>query len=394
VVRIWTQSNVARARVNSEDRSIDTADMNGTLLGGDDQSPAPATPPNRGAIPWRHMFAAAFVLVTVLAGVAIIFATAQILLYVAIAGFIAVVLAHPVAVVQARLGDRRGLASAVVILATTLLLIGLVAVFLFPLRHQISQILSDLPGTMRSAARGRGPLGPIVRKLHLETLVHDHERDLAQWATDIDKSSFAYVRAAVETAIVAVTVMIIAFFLLTQTQTLAATVLTVVPYHRREFVRSIARDCGAAISGYMTGNLAVSAIAGVTSFVALLAARVPNAAALAAWIAFTDLIPLVGATLGAIAVVVAAFLHSTQAGVILLVFFVVYQQIENNVLQPAIMRRTVHINPLAVLLSVIIGVKLIGYWGALFAIPIAGITQIVARAFWQEHQREGLIVAD
>ena len=102
----------------------------------------------------------------------------------------------------------------------------------------------------------------------------------------------------------------------------------------------------------------------------------------ALWIAFADLIPLVGATLGAIAAVIAAFFVSPTAGIVALIFFVVYQQVENSVLQTVIMARTVRVNPLVVLLSVLIGVELFGFIGALLAVPIAGATSVILKEMW------------
>ena len=109
----------------------------------------------------------------------------------------------------------------------------------------------------------------------------------------------------------------------------------------------------------------------------------PFANVLAVWVGFADLIPLVGATLGAVPAVFVAFLHSTGAGIATLIFFIVYQQFENHVLQPMVMSRTVNLNPLLVLLTVLVGVELAGFVGALLAIPAAGVLQVVVRDLWE-----------
>jgi predicted PurR-regulated permease PerM len=109
---------------------------------------------------------------------------------------------------------------------------------------------------------------------------------------------------------------------------------------------------------------------------------VPFRGVLSLWVGFADLIPLVGATLGAAPVVLIAFLHSTWAGIGSIIFFIVYQQFENHVLQVTIMARTVQLNPLAVLVSVLVGVELFGILGALLAIPAAGALQVVGRDIW------------
>jgi predicted PurR-regulated permease PerM len=111
----------------------------------------------------------------------------------------------------------------------------------------------------------------------------------------------------------------------------------------------------------------------------LLIMGVPYAVALGLLVAFLDLIPLAGATIAGIIVAVVSFLHSIPAGIVVVVFFVVYQQIENHFLQPVIYGRTVQLSPLAVLVSVLVGAELAGILGALAAIPVAGAIQVVVR---------------
>ena len=113
---------------------------------------------------------------------------------------------------------------------------------------------------------------------------------------------------------------------------------------------------------------------------------VPFAGLIALFVAIADLIPLVGATLGAIVAATAGFIHSVPAGIAVIVFFVVYQQLENHLLQPMIFSRTVKLNPLAVFVAILLGVELAGILGALLAIPVAGIIQVVLRDVW-DHRR-------
>jgi predicted PurR-regulated permease PerM len=103
----------------------------------------------------------------------------------------------------------------------------------------------------------------------------------------------------------------------------------------------------------------------------------PYAFLLALWVGIADLIPLVGATLGALPAIIVGFLHSTPAGIVMVVFFVVYQQFENHLLQPIVYGRTIRLNPFLVLLAVIVGVELAGFLGALLALPVAGVIQVV-----------------
>jgi predicted PurR-regulated permease PerM len=150
--------------------------------------------------------------------------------------------------------------------------------------------------------------------------------------------------------------------------------------------REIADDIYHLVGRYVNGNLLISLIAGTATTIVLLALGVPFALALGLIVAILDLIPLAGATLGAIVVTLVALSHSVTAAIIVLVFYIVYQQIENHLLQPLIYGRTVRLSPLAILLSVLIGSQVAGVIGALAAIPVGGTIQILLE-HWQKSRR-------
>jgi predicted PurR-regulated permease PerM len=154
----------------------------------------------------------------------------------------------------------------------------------------------------------------------------------------------------------------------------------------RPRVRAVSADCAKSITGYLSGNLLISVICGVLTYVVLLVMGVPFAGLIALFVAVADLIPLVGATLGAIVAVVAAAVHSVPALIVVAVFFLLYQQLENHLLQPVILARTVKLNPLTVLIAILVAVELAGVLGAFLAIPVAGMGQVIARDLW-DHRR-------
>jgi predicted PurR-regulated permease PerM len=135
------------------------------------------------------------------------------------------------------------------------------------------------------------------------------------------------------------------------------------------------------VGGYVTGNLLISVIAGVSTGIVLLIVGVPYAVALGLIVAILDLVPLAGATIAGIIIAIVAFLHSIVAGIVVVAYFIVYQQVENHVLQPVVYGRTVQLSPLAVLISVLIGAELAGVLGALAAIPVAGTLQVLLADF-------------
>ena len=158
------------------------------------------------------------------------------------------------------------------------------------------------------------------------------------------------------------------------------------PEESRPRWRQVGHDVYRTVGGYVTGNLLISLIAGVSSGLLLWIVGVPYAVALGLVVALLDLIPLAGATIAAILVVLVAIAASgVTAAIIVAVFFLVYQQLENHVIQPLVYGRTVQLSPLAVLVSVLIGAQIAGVLGALAAIPVAGAVQVLL-VDWRRHR--------
>ncbi len=345
-------------------------------------------------VPWRTIVGAVGVVVATYILILLLLAAARVLIWVAVAGFMAIVLAPLVRRLDHRLGDRRSLATGLVVLATLLVLIGVVTLFVMPVRTQLVDIITDLPGAVHDAANGRGPVGNIVQKLHIENYVKDNEAKLARAADRLSDSSFQAAQAVATAAFAFITVTLLTFLFLSQSAAIARAAQNLIPYRRRTSAQRIASDAAAAVSGYVIGNLIISLIAGIAAFGCLAALGVPSPVVLALFVAVADLIPMVGATLGAAVCVIAAYLHSPTAGLISLIFFVVYQQVENGVLYPWIMSRKLHVNPLGILLSVLLAVEVFGILGALLAVPVSGALQVIVTAVRQERQREQLVLPD
>jgi predicted PurR-regulated permease PerM len=345
-----------------------------------------------GAVPWRTIAATIASVSAVALLILIVVSALRIVALVVVAGFLAVVLNPLVRRVEGRVRGRRGLATAFVLFTTLAAAVGLLTIFTVPVRAELTRAITDLPGTASAAVEGRGPIGRTIGRLHLETIVRDNKDSLDRAVERLQSSSLGIARTIVVGFLTAVTIFVLTFLFLSQSKALATAALSFIPSDRRRTVARVADEAAAAISGYMIGNLIISVVAGASAFAVLLALRVPSAIVLALWVAFADLIPLVGATIGAVVAVLAAFLHSPTAGIVALVFFVVYQQFENSVLQVQVMARTVHVNPLVVLLSVLVGVELFGFLGALLAIPVAGAIQVVGKAVARERRRRRLVL--
>jgi predicted PurR-regulated permease PerM len=345
-------------------------------------------------VPWRTIIATVGVVLLTYLLIVVLLAVARILMWIAVGGFMAVVLAPLVGRVDRRLGGRRTLATGVVVLSTLVVTVGVIALFVMPVRTQLVNIITDLPGTVHDAANGKGPVGHIVQRLHIESYVKSNEAKLARAAARLSDSKFEAAQAVASATFAFVTITLITFLFLSQAAAMGRTAMNIIPRRRRAPAQRIATDAAAAVSGYVIGNLIISVIAGVAAFVCLLALGVPSPVVLALFVAVADLIPLVGATLGAVVCVIAAYLHTPTAGVISIIFFVVYQQVENGLIYPWIMARKVNVNPLVILLSVLLAVELFGVVGALLAVPVSGALQVMGIAVRQERAREQFVLPD
>jgi predicted PurR-regulated permease PerM len=171
----------------------------------------------------------------------------------------------------------------------------------------------------------------------------------------------------------------IAFLLILHGNAYAQSALSLLPASHADRWRRIAPQIYAAVSGYVLGNLAISFIAGSCAWIAMTVLGIPFAVPLAIVVGFFDLLPMVGATLGAIIVALVALLVSPLIAVVWLLYVFAYQQAENYLIQPLVYRRSVHVSPLATIVAVLVGGTLLGLLGALLAIPAAAAIQLVVQ---------------
>jgi predicted PurR-regulated permease PerM len=159
------------------------------------------------------------------------------------------------------------------------------------------------------------------------------------------------------------------------------------PRHREDFLYVI-NEATDLMANFIVGNLVISLIAGVVTYVGLSLIGVPYALALAAWVAITDLIPILGALLGAAGVAAVAFFSGTGPLVASVLLLVVYQLVENYVIAPRVMNRAVDLNPATVIISLMVGGSLAGLAGALLALPIAALGKILVQEYFVKERLE------
>jgi predicted PurR-regulated permease PerM len=315
----------------------------------------------------------------------------HIITLIVVALFMAIVLAPSVDFLVRRARFRRGLAVLSVFLVALIAFAGLTFAFVHPIVKQSRSFVDDFPTFVEDAKAGRGRVGELVKRYKLDDFVEKNQNKLEDARKQLGKRAVPLASTVASSAAATVTVLVLAILMLIAGPGIQSGALELIDDPTlRERIRRIAHDAGLAMTRYMAGNLIISIIAGFATYIALLATGTPFKEVLALWVAFADLIPLVGATLGAVPTILVAFLHSTTAGIVVLIFFILYQQFENHVLQVTIMARSVKLNPLAVLVSVLVGVESFGILGALLAIPVAGMIQVVLVDLISEHRRKRL----
>jgi predicted PurR-regulated permease PerM len=310
----------------------------------------------------------------------------QVLAWIFIALFLALALNPAVDRLEVRV-KRRGLATGIVFIAA-LIGIGLIGWLFIPiLVDQVNNFAQKVPDYLDDITKGRGRLGFLQEKYHLVDKARKALREGgASQLFGLSGTALAVAKGVVTAVVATLTIAFLTFFMLLEGKNWLDRFFSLLRPESRRRWRAVGHDIYRTVGGYVTGNLLISVIAGTLTAIVLRIMGVPYAIALGLVVAILDLIPLAGATIAAIIVGSVAFLHSIPAGIVVVTFFLVYQQVENHVLQPVVYGRTVQLSPLAVLISVLIGAELAGVLGALAAIPVAGTLQVILLD-WLRHRR-------
>jgi predicted PurR-regulated permease PerM len=321
----------------------------------------------------------------------VLWVTRDVVIWVAIALFLAMALNPAVDWLQSRGIHRRGVAVGIVFVSSVLAVIAVGALFVPTLVREVNDFAAAVPDYVDDLTKGRGRLGFLERDYQIVEKVREAiEKSGASGVLGLSSTALAVTKSVVSAVVAVLTIAFLTLFMLIEGPAWVERLYALLPEGSQPRWRQVGRDVYRTVGGYVTGNLAISFVAGVASTTVLLILGVPYAVALGLLVAILDLIPLAGATIAAVIVSTVGFLHSLTAGVVLIVFFVLYQQFENQVLQPLVYGRTVRLSPLVVLIAVLMGAKLAGVIGALGAIPIAGTIQVILLD-WLAHRRQRLV---
>jgi predicted PurR-regulated permease PerM len=304
----------------------------------------------------------------------------HIITWILVAIFLALAL-NPAVEKFERRGMRRGYASATVFLLALAAIVGLGFLVLPPLVRQVTDFIQAVPDLVDDLVAGRGALGFLQRDYHIVDRIRAAIEDNGVGGVlGVTAPAIAVAQSLFSVIIGSVAIAFLTYFMLLDGPRMVERFYAVLPESARPRWQRVGHEIYRTVGGYVTGNILISVIAGVAAMVALFAVGSSYSVALAVVVAILDLVPLAGATMAAVIVSTVVFVElGWVRGVIIIVFFLLYQQLENHVLQPIIYGRTVQLSPLIVLISVLIGAELAGILGALAAIPVAGIIQAIGR---------------
>jgi predicted PurR-regulated permease PerM len=302
-------------------------------------------------------------------------ATRQVLVLVLMAAFLAVGLTPAVDVVARKM--RRGVAVTVVLGLVLLFLGGFVAAAAPPISKQATQLATNAPDYLDRLRANNSVVNDLDRRFHFIDSLKKRSKQGPTFGVGTVGGLVGAGKAVLSALFAVLTVFILTAYFLANYTEIKTFALRLVPRSRRPRVGLIADEALSRVGGYVLGNLATSVIAGVTTLIFLEIIRMPYAVALSLFVAIMDLVPLVGATIAAVLVSALAFFQSIPAGIAAIVFFLIYQQLENYVLVPRIMKRTADVSPLVTVIAALIGGTLLGIVGALLAIPVAAAAQII-----------------
>jgi len=272
-----------------------------------------------------------------------------------------------------RRGMRRGVGLALVLMGFLVVVGGLLALALPLIVSQVGEMLEQLPVLIEGLQEGDGLVARIAGLIDVGQITTEATADPAtafEVAGDVAGFAFNFLTVLLVTPYFAMSMPGIKRWL----------VRLIRPKHREDFL-GVLGDSTDLMANFIVGNLIVSVVAGVVTWVGLSIIGVPYALALAAWVAITDLIPVLGALLGAAGVAAVAFVEAPETLVWSMVLLIVYQQVENFLIAPRVMNRAVDLSPATVIIALMVGGSLAGLIGALLALPLAALIKIVVEDF-------------
>ena len=373
--RAESGARAAKAVLPADDPVLDTAVRKIEARVDDDNPYGRPGRPMSTRSPFRIAFTAALGVALAYGLVTALVAVRSVLVLLLTAAFIAIGLAPLVDKLEAR-RIKRGRAVAVVLLGVLLFFVGFGFAVVPPIVEQ-SQSLVDRAPDYVGQLQDNKRISDLDARFGLLDRAEAALQDPARIGTTAAGGVLGVGKVVLNATFNTLTLLILTLYFLSSLPAIKANAYRLVPRSRRARVGLLADEILSRVGGYVAGAVTIAGIAAVLTFALLMALGVDYPVALAMLVFLTGLIPLIGATIGAVVITAVALFTSVQAGVIVAVYYLVYQQVENYFLYPRIMKRSVDVSPAATVVAVLIGGSLLGVLGALLAIPIAAAVQLV-----------------
>lgn len=331
-------------------------------------------------IPNRTIIRVMLVVVATLFALAALRQASHALTLIFTAGFLALALNGPVHWIAQKLpGKRKGsrtAATALSFFVVILILVGFLVSIVPPLVRQTSTFIRTIPTLANQVRDENTEAGRLVAKYNLQDDIDKFSGQLSERLGNIGGTAVSSLQKLGSSVFTILTVLVLTFMMLIEGPRWSRFFMDVVPDEHQARTARLARDMYKVVKGYVNGQVVLALIAALMLLPALLILNVPYPAALVVIVFICGLIPLVGHTIGAVIVSVVALFQSPWSALIILAYYILYQQIENYIIQPRVQANSTNMSPLLVFGAVIIGVNFGGLLGGLVAIPVAGCIRI------------------
>ena len=342
-----------------------------------------ATPPARPILSTQAVIRIVLTTLTVVGSLYLVYLLRQPLTWIFIAGFLAIALSGPVTILQRHM--KRGLALALVYIGLILFPILMIASLVPPIVEQANNLAENLPGfarDLRETIQDNPQLRNLEEDYDVTAKLEEEAAKLPGRLGDAAGTLGDIGLGVVNSLFATITIIVLSAFLINNGRRWLNMYADRHGPERAEWFKRLYDRIGDTVRNYVAGALLQATVAGVLSWIVLKLLGIPYALPLAVIVFLLDLVPLVGATLGAIIVgVITLFNDFPTDTIIWAIWSIVYQQVENTVIQPRIQARAVAVHPFVVLVSVLFGSTLFGVMGALIAIPVAAAIQISIREY-------------
>lgn len=324
-------------------------------------------------------------------GLSFIYQVRSAIVLLVIAFFLAMALNPPVSYLARKIpGGSRAAATGIAYLLVLTALGAFIYSTVPPLVRETQNLINNIPGYVEDfrESSDNGAIADFIERYELDQEAEELVDTLTSRLGDVSGPVVSGIGTVTGGIVSLLTVLVLTFLMLVEGPQWLETMWKYSPSERRDHNKQLAYKMYRVVTGYVNGQLLIALIAGVSSLVMMLIVGLPNPIALAGLVSVFGLIPLIGATLGSAVITIVAAFQSVQTAIVMLLFFIIYQQIENNIIQPYVQSRTLDMSPLLIFVAVILGFTAGGLLGGFIAIPTAGALRILLIDYAEQRQEK------